>query len=62
MTTVGPGLAADHSGVDTLLGSSLQGDVVAISEHDRYEMYRWFQEHAGARVAGTLMAVVALFR
>ena len=29
---------------------------MAISEHDRYEMHKWFHEHAGAQVAGTLMA------
>jgi hypothetical protein len=29
---------------------------VAISEHDRYELQKWFVENAGERVAETLMA------
>lgn len=29
---------------------------MAISEHDRYELHRWFEEHAGPSVAETLMA------
>ncbi len=29
---------------------------MAISEHDRYAMHKWFEENAGPEVAGTLMA------
>lgn len=29
---------------------------MAISEHDRYERYRWFEDTAGSKVADTMMA------
>lgn len=29
---------------------------MAISEHDRYELYRWFEANAGAALADTMMA------
>lgn len=29
---------------------------MAISDHDRYEMHKWFEEQAGPEVAGTVMA------
>lgn len=29
---------------------------MAISDHDRYELYRWLEESAGAEVAETMMA------
>jgi hypothetical protein len=29
---------------------------MAISEHDRYELYRWFEDTAGTEIAETVMA------
>lgn len=29
---------------------------MAISEHDRYELYKWFEAQAGAHLANTMVA------
>jgi hypothetical protein len=35
---------------------TVEHDDMAISEHDRYELYRWFEDTAGSKVADTMMA------
>jgi hypothetical protein len=34
----------------------VEDDEMAISEHDRYELYRWFEDTAGPQIAETVMA------